>query len=55
MLLCRNGINLETDDAEVCPKCYNHLLPNKLPVLSLCNQMWIGDVPLQLKEFTLSE
>ncbi|CAF2856950.1 unnamed protein product [Rotaria sp. Silwood2] len=55
MLLCRKGLDLETGYAQVCNKCYNDLVKNKLPTLSRSNLMWIGDVSQDLQELTLPE
>jgi len=39
----------------ICKECRNQLKKNVRPRLSLSNDMWIGDVPRQLQNLTLSE
>ncbi len=39
----------------ICNECRNQLKKNVRPRLSLSNEMWIGDVPQQLKNLTLPE
>ena len=55
MLLCWKGIDLSNGFAQICEKCHRDLIDAKLPALSLCNLMWLGDVPLELQDLTLSE
>ncbi|CAF4480821.1 unnamed protein product [Rotaria sp. Silwood2] len=55
MLLCRKAINLETGCGIICNKCYKYLVSNKMPPCALNNSMWVGDVPQELQELTLSE
>ena len=46
-----HGINL----ANVCDTCLSALQRDKTPPLSLANNMWIGEIPLELKVLTLPE
>lgn len=39
----------------ICYECRNSLAQNKLPKLSLANNMWIGHVPLLLQSLTIPE
>jgi hypothetical protein len=60
MLLHRSSSSLRTDKtgesfANICPSCTADLDHDKTPALSLANDMWIGDVPLELKVLTLPE
>ncbi len=60
MLLHRNHGSIHTDAygnflANVCDPCSSALLRNQTPRLSLANDMWIGDVPLELQILTLPE
>ncbi len=60
MLLHRDHGSIHTDDhgnslANVCDPCSSALLRNQTPQLSLANDMWIGDIPLELQILTLSE
>ncbi|KAH9010256.1 hypothetical protein EDB85DRAFT_2232956, partial [Lactarius pseudohatsudake] len=41
--------------ANVCQSCTSDLWCDKKPVLSLANEMWVGDVPLELQVLTLPE
>ncbi|KAH9014843.1 hypothetical protein EDB85DRAFT_1876210 [Lactarius pseudohatsudake] len=41
--------------ANVCQSCTSDLRRDKMPVLSLANEMWVGDVPLELQILTLPE
>ncbi|KAH9037779.1 hypothetical protein EDB85DRAFT_556454 [Lactarius pseudohatsudake] len=41
--------------ANVCQSCASDLRRDKKPVLSLANEMWVGDVPLELQVLTLPE
>ncbi|CAF1356769.1 unnamed protein product [Adineta steineri] len=55
MLLCRKAINVETGCGIICNKCHKYLISNKIPPFALNNLMWIGDVPEELQDLTLSE
>jgi Domain of unknown function (DUF6570) len=39
----------------LCQSCSSSLMKNRLPPLSLANQMWIGNVPFVLKVLTIPE
>jgi hypothetical protein len=39
----------------VCDECRNSLIQDKLPKLSLANNMWIGHAPLSLQSLTIPE
>ncbi|CAF2187869.1 unnamed protein product [Rotaria magnacalcarata] len=55
MLLYGKTINLETGSGIICKKCYKYLISNKIPPFAVNNSMWVGDVPQELQELTLSE
>ncbi|CAF3987609.1 unnamed protein product, partial [Rotaria magnacalcarata] len=55
MLLYGKTINLETGSGIICKKCYKYLISNKIPPFALNNSIWVGDVPQELQELTLSE
>ena len=60
ILLYQSPRSLFTDDAghptaNVCSSCVGDLRRGKTPSLSLANNMWIGDVPLELRILTLPE
>ncbi len=55
MLLCQKAINFETGCGTICNKCYKSLTLNKIPAFALNNLMWVGDIPQELRELTLSE
>ncbi|KAI9061410.1 hypothetical protein FKP32DRAFT_1575942, partial [Trametes sanguinea] len=39
----------------VCPQCLKSLMKDELPVLSLANGRWLGEVPLVLSDLTYGE
>ncbi|KAH9001655.1 hypothetical protein EDB92DRAFT_1788433 [Lactarius akahatsu] len=41
--------------ANICQSCASDLRRDKKPLLSLANEMWVGDVPLELQVLTLPE
>ena len=43
------------EDVWVCSECSDALAKKKLPRLSLANDLWIGDVPCELKALTIPE
>ena len=43
------------EDVWVCSECGDALTKKKLPRLSLANDLWIGDVPCELKALTIPE
>lgn len=47
----RNGHPL----VAVCNSCISYLRRNKTPPLALANEMWVGEIPLELKILTLPE
>ncbi|EAU82018.2 ATP-dependent DNA helicase PIF1 [Coprinopsis cinerea okayama7 len=44
-----------TDEVRICFECLRCLEKDRTPKLSLANNMWIGDVPRELKGLTLPE
>lgn len=39
----------------ICSECFRRILKNKMPKLSLANDMWIGNIPHQLRVLTIPE
>ena len=39
----------------VCKKCHDSLLNGKVPKFSVANEMWLGDIPIQLQGLTIPE
>lgn len=61
---CKNGIILYTnglyqenkiDTCIVCNKCRESLSKRRIPKFSPANNMWLGDIPAELKELTIPE
>ncbi|KAF9499205.1 hypothetical protein BDN71DRAFT_1428246 [Pleurotus eryngii] len=44
-----------TDKVDICSDCLRELSRGKTPVISLANNMWIGDIPPELSILTLPE
>lgn len=55
MLLYKNSVNMTRKLFKICVECETSLHSDKTPKLSLANNMWIGDVPRELKGLTLPE
>jgi len=53
MVVYKPAIN--GDVATICNECLQALQDSKMPKLSLANDMWIGDVPIELSCLTLPE
>ena len=60
MLLHRKGLHLNNNDEinentkmTICDCCMCDLDKEKIPRFSVGNKMWIGDVPLVLKDLTI--
>lgn len=45
----------EDEDVFICRECFSHLLKDRMPRLSLANNMWIGDIPSELKYLSQPE
>ena len=58
-LLDQKGVEIKGDNSgaqlSFCSDCHACLLKSKTPPLSLANHMFLGDVPLELKELTIVE
>ncbi|CAF1311364.1 unnamed protein product [Adineta ricciae] len=54
-VLYRKGYSKLTKSGNVCPECHNALIKNKVPMFSVANKMWFGDVPLVLQHLTIAE
>jgi hypothetical protein len=55
LLLERQGVEQDSQVANLCQECYLDLERKKLPALALVNNMWIGQVPDCLESLTLVE
>lgn len=55
MLLCKQGFVQNSQDVYVCDECLTQLRKETRPPLSLANNMWVGDVPLELQNLHLPE
>ena len=45
----------EVDMCRVCPKCQTALLEKSIPKFVIANNMWLGDVPVELQGLTIPE
>lgn len=54
-LLLYRDHNMHKIPSTICTECLSQLQNNKCPELSLANNMWIGDVPFELKILSLPE
>lgn len=55
MLLYEGAVDMTNKQFKICLECVTGLKNNKQPKHSLANDMWIGDVPRELKGLTLPE
>ena len=55
LLIYAPALGPTKETVHICNECRNQLKKNVRPRLSLSNEMWIGDVPQQLKNLTLPE
>lgn len=55
MLLYWKAIDLFDGLATICEKCHSQLILGKIPLFSLNNLMWLGDVPSALESLTITE
>lgn len=55
LLLHQPSIGNDGTTLLICMECFNSLKNNKRPQFSLGNNMWVGDVPLELQDLTLPE
>jgi hypothetical protein len=54
-VLYKKGYSKSAKSGNVCPECHNALNKNKVPVFSVANKMWFGDIPLVLQQLTIAE
>ena len=61
---CKNGIILyvnglyqenKVDMCTICKKCHDSISKKHIPKFSPANNMWLGDIPVELKELTIPE
>ncbi|TFK60850.1 hypothetical protein BDN72DRAFT_748352, partial [Pluteus cervinus] len=52
---CINGPVLASNCSSVCVQCREQLMRNKKPRFALASDLWIGDVPPELKDLRLVE
>ena len=61
---CKNGIIFyvdglyqenKVDMCTICKKCHDSLSKKQVPKFSPANNMWLGDIPAELKDLTISE
>ena len=55
MVLYKKGYNKMTKMGIICQQCYRALTKGKIPMFSVANKMWIGDVPPELQGLTIAE
>lgn len=55
MLLCPKALSVSRKEGRICRGCLHHLQQDKLPPLSLANDMWVGEIPYQLSNLSLPE
>ncbi|KJA13878.1 hypothetical protein HYPSUDRAFT_209157 [Hypholoma sublateritium FD-334 SS-4] len=55
MLLYKAAVNMSTKQFDICLECEASIKSDKVPKHSLANNMWIGEVPRELKGLTLPE
>ncbi|CAF4296522.1 unnamed protein product, partial [Adineta steineri] len=51
----KKGYNIAEKTGNICQQCYSALSKDKIPMFSVANKMWIGDVPLELQQLTIAE
>jgi hypothetical protein len=51
----KKGYNAATKTGTICAECYGALIKDKIPICSVANNMWIGDVPPALQGLTYAE
>ncbi|CAF1554051.1 unnamed protein product, partial [Adineta steineri] len=51
----KKGYNITEKTGNICQQCYSALSKDKIPMFSVANKMWIGDVPLELQQLTIAE
>lgn len=54
-VLYKKGYNKLTKSGKICQECNSALVKNKVPMCSVANKMWIGDVPPILQQLTIAE
>lgn len=55
LLICSKALSADGQSLNVCNDCYASLLKGRKPALSLANDMWVGDVPYQLRNLHIAE
>ncbi|KAG6818947.1 hypothetical protein H0H93_016947 [Arthromyces matolae] len=53
-LLCPQAIN-RSGETHLCADCERYLKQERLPPLALANNMWLGDIPVELRVLSLPE
>jgi len=51
----KKGYNALAKTGNICQECYRALAKDQVPMFSIANKMWIGDVPLVLQQLTIAE
>jgi hypothetical protein len=51
----KKGYNPATKTGNICQQCYCALVKDKIPMFSIANKMWVGDVPHVLQQLTIAE
>lgn len=51
----KKGYNTLTKTGNICQECHKALVKNRVPMFSVANKMWIGDVPPVLQQLTIAE
>jgi len=51
----KRGYNTKTKTGTVCHQCSSTLSKEKIPMFSVANKMWIGDIPAELQGLTIAE
>jgi len=51
----KKGYNSAAKTGNICQQCYGELVKDKVPMFSIANKMWIGDVPHVLRQLTIAE
>ncbi|CAF0766459.1 unnamed protein product [Adineta steineri] len=51
----KKGYNTLSKTGSICQECFSALVKDKVPMFSVANKMWIGDVPFELQQLTIAE
>lgn len=55
ILLYPTAVDQEHQSTVLCQECLSQLKNNRLPKLSLANNLWVGEIPFELRNLTLPE